>query len=273
MRLLTVQTSSPILLVCVLIFIFSHELASAQGRITFGADSLHLVYFTTDQHNLQPGDGGLAGQGLWQGTTTNFHDGATLLADLYSGTSSTSLVLVKTASFTNSASVGKWTPIFVTLPVGQPAGQTTYFQVQIRDSRDLGYYFGASPIFTAVPGANFANLWTHDSPSFSTWPDGTFIMDTQTGFEGSRGAIEVKLGGQPTPTPHPLLQIGVTGQVVTITWSNAVAGLTYRVQYNSNLTTTNWVSLTPDVYASNTTASKTNTPNPASATFYRVIVP
>src|SRR5437667_5643007 len=137
-REVTTQTASPILLVWLLIFIFSREVASAQGRVTFANDSLHLVYFTTDPNNLMPGDAGLAGQGLWQGTTTNFPGGATLLADLYSGTSSTSLVFVKTASFTNSLAVGRLLPSSsVTLPAGQPAGQTTYFQISIRDSRDV----------------------------------------------------------------------------------------------------------------------------------------
>ena len=138
----------------------------------------YLCYFTTDPNNLMPGDAGMAGQGLWQGTTTNFPGGATLLADLYSGTSSTSLVFVKTASFTNSLAVGRLLPSSsVTLPAGQPAGQTTYFQISIRDSRDVdvgasmaaGHYFGTSPIFTAVPQpVSFANLWTHASPIFST---------------------------------------------------------------------------------------------------------
>ncbi len=80
-----------------------------------------------------------------------------------------------------------------------------------------------------------------------------------------------------TPVPSaPALQpqiIAVEGAgtpSVTVTWTNVWIGTNYILQYNTNLSTTNWTSLAP-VMAAGTTASQTdNPPNGAAARFYRV---
>jgi hypothetical protein len=57
---------------------------------------------------------------------------------------------------------------------------------------------------------------------------------------------------------------------VVITWS-AVSNGSYRVQYQSDLNTTNWTDLSGDVTASGSTAAKTDILT-ATNRFYRVQV-
>src|SRR5882762_4996049 len=131
--------------------------AFAQGRITFGNDSLHLVYFTTDTSKLMGADAALAGQGPTSVGTTS---GRTLVADLFAGTSSSSLALVQTTSF--QATPGRWVNANTVLPAGIPGGVPQFFQVQVRDSAAASataaslaqnQYYGFSIIFTAVPNS------------------------------------------------------------------------------------------------------------------------
>jgi len=71
--------------------------ALAQGKVAFKNDSLHLAYFDPDPAKLRPQDAALAGQGP---QSTVQPTGVTLVADLYAGTSSSSLALVSTTTFT-----------------------------------------------------------------------------------------------------------------------------------------------------------------------------
>jgi hypothetical protein len=61
-----------------------------------------------------------------------------------------------------------------------------------------------------------------------------------------------------------------TGNVM-ITWS-AASNSTYRVQYKNNLSSANWIDLTPDVTATGSTASYTDHPGAVSQRYYRVVL-
>ncbi|MGH9646267.1 MAG: hypothetical protein ACRD4E_05555, partial [Bryobacteraceae bacterium] len=58
--------------------------------------------------------------------------------------------------------------------------------------------------------------------------------------------------------PQPVITalMRPTNGIIAITWSS-VAGRTYRLQYNDDLTTTNWNDLLPDVTTTASTASAT----------------
>ena len=77
----------------------------------------------------------------------------------------------------------------------------------------------------------------------------------------------------PTPSlvPQPSIVLVVTNGAARLMWS-AVSGVTYRVQYKTNLGDAAWLDLPPDVVASGATASKTNQPL-VSRRFYRILVP
>jgi len=57
----------------------------------------------------------------------------------------------------------------------------------------------------------------------------------------------------------------------SLTWSS-VAGNTYRVQFNDDLTTTNWNAVSPDVLATDSTTAVTNLPASSTHRFYRVLL-
>ena len=73
-----------------------------------------------------------------------------------------------------------------------------------------------------------------------------------------------------TVVSRPVLQsIVLSNDVVTITWS-AIAGQIYRVQFNEDLSATAWTDLPPDVMATGSVASKSDTVDSAIQRFYRV---
>ena len=69
----------------------------------------------------------------------------------------------------------------------------------------------------------------------------------------------------------PVLQAAsAAGNKVQLTWS-AVKGVTYRVQYRSQLNAGTWSDLLPVVTATGTTASTTDSIDSMGQRFYRVV--
>ncbi len=75
--------------------------------------------------------------------------------------------------------------------------------------------------------------------------------------------------------PAPVLStplVNLAGNSLTLTWSCS-AGLTYRVQYKTNLTDATWQNLAGDITATNTTASKIDSSlGLAAQRFYRILL-
>ena len=72
--------------------------------------------------------------------------------------------------------------------------------------------------------------------------------------------------------PPPALQpLQFANGAAQLTWS-AIAGQTYRVQYKSNLAVTNWTDRQPDIAATGSTVSVTDTIGSAPQRFYRILV-
>ena len=70
------------------------------------------------------------------------------------------------------------------------------------------------------------------------------------------------------PAPQ-ISSIIATNGTVSLTWPS-YAGKTYRVQYKNDLSASNWTSLTPDIMAVSSTASKSDVPG-ISQRFYRLV--
>jgi hypothetical protein len=70
--------------------------------------------------------------------------------------------------------------------------------------------------------------------------------------------------------PAPVMgSIHVTNGTTTVSWS-AVAGHTYRLQFQATSSATNWSDVQPDILAAGATASETNAVSSSGTRFYRV---
>jgi hypothetical protein len=66
-----------------------------------------------------------------------------------------------------------------------------------------------------------------------------------------------------------IASMGLTNGTVIITWTS-FPGATYRVQYNDNLSDTNWNDVSPDVMATGSTTTQTNLLGDVPQRYYRV---
>jgi len=200
--------------------------AFAQGRLSFQNDSLHLVYFD------QTVGGSLGGAAVLSGAAGQ----PSLLADLYVGTSSSSLSLITSTTF-SSLSQGKWNSLTVVLPAGYPGGSQVFVVAQIHDAgtskatltpadlqnaRGLGgsegfSFIGLTPEFTFIPGTSQFTpppLWNTGSlggGGSSTWPAGSYPMDF-VGVPGSMGSIGVV--AVPEPASFALAGLGAAAMLI-----------------------------------------------------------
>ena len=68
--------------------------------------------------------------------------------------------------------------------------------------------------------------------------------------------------------PPTIQSITITNNTATLIWS-AVTGHTYRLLYNIDLGT-NWIAIPPDILATNSSVTTTDSISAASTRFYRV---
>jgi hypothetical protein len=74
------------------------------------------------------------------------------------------------------------------------------------------------------------------------------------------------------PASAPIIQtVDVAGGFIALTWTSVPARF-YRLEYNENLGTTNWVSVPPDVQATETTTTAINAVGASPQRFYRILV-
>ena len=100
---------------------------------------------------------------------------------------------------------------------------------------------------------------------FFTGDDGNFYGTAYSG-----GALEGGTVFRLVRTPHVASAI-TSNNAVTLTWSSFTNG-TYRVEHKPSATATNWTPLAPDVTATNTVCSYTDTPPGGEERYYRVLL-
>jgi hypothetical protein len=71
--------------------------------------------------------------------------------------------------------------------------------------------------------------------------------------------------------PFMITSISASSGIARVTW-NSVAGQIYRLQYRDTLNTTNWQDVLPDVVATDSTTTASNTLGSATQRFYRVML-
>ena len=129
--------------------------------------------------------------------------------------------------------------------------------------------------YSLDPGAPPAASIGSANGIFSWAPDSTYA-NTTNGI-----TVRVMDNGAPPLSDAQTFDVAVvplvfepvilSNNVLTLSWSS-ISGLTYRVQYTTNLSGSNWTTLPPDVTATGDTASTTDTTQPDMQRFYRVFV-
>jgi hypothetical protein len=141
--------------------------AFAQGKVRFENDSLHLVYLTTDTSRPASGNAMLAGVLPQLGGTTL--SGVKLVADLFAGTSSTSLRFQQSTTF-SATTFGTINSISVIL--GIIGAETQCFQAQIRDQLRRLPVTLRPTVITTGSRTSSQLVWRgrapHTPPSFNT---------------------------------------------------------------------------------------------------------
>jgi len=123
-----------------------------------------------------------------------------------------------------------------------------------------------------INATNGVLLWTPDN-SFANTTNTITVMvtDDNPWAVNTQHLSDAKSFSVIVAPPPAISAAAMSNDMLTLTWS-AISGQTYRLQYNTSLGDTNWVDLSPDVTASDTTASQSESVLPDAQRFYRVLV-
>jgi hypothetical protein len=191
-------------LLAILIISLASLTAFAQGKISFGNDSLHLVYYNPAVFGAP-----LGGTPVDAGTMP-----VPLAVDLYLGTASSSLSLTSTTLYSGTPP-GTWPATSVAVPLF-PGGTTLFVKIQVRDFTqpaealwtpsfvppEIYWGFSVEFPFTLGSGVIYPSIVAPPNPP---WPIGDFLIGDFP-FGGARGAIP--FGYIPEPSAIALAGLG-----------------------------------------------------------------
>lgn len=134
--------------------------ARAQGKITLGNDSLHLIYDNNSTPVPQAGGWSALTMQLWGGTSAL--------------TMSLQTTIVGDAIGNSGLPDGRIQNRNITL-AGVPGGATAFLQLRFFRPDSPQIY---SPVFTMTTGSSIAfnSIVNHGAPSFSTWEDAPLYL-------------------------------------------------------------------------------------------------
>lgn len=124
-----------------------------------------------------------------------------------------------------------------------------------------------APASASIDSGTGVFAWTPDS-SYANTTNAITVRATDNGVPPLSAAQSFNV----TVMPLVFQPVSLSNGVLTISWGS-ISGLTYRVQYTTNLTGSNWIDLPPDVTANDITASTIDFTSTDAQRFYRVIVP
>jgi len=149
----------------------------AQGKINMVNDAAHLVQFGS-AGVLKGADAALAGTAATSAATPS---GATLLVDLWGGTTAGSMTLQQTTTLGIGPSAGFFGPRTFT-SANLPGAAQAFMQVKVREvgfttaelAQTGGGYYGFSPVFTFNPSSTIAfnSIVVAGGTALSTWAAG-----------------------------------------------------------------------------------------------------
>ena len=136
----------------------------------------------------------------------------------------------------------------------------------------LAYTIFPGPAGADINSTNGVFVWTPDGSFANTTNAVTIVVtDDNPAAVNEEHLSDAKSFNIVVVSPPAINNAFVSNDMLTITWSS-ISGQTYRVQYNTVLGDTNWIDLPPDVTATDTTASQTDSILSDAQRFYRVMV-
>jgi VCBS repeat-containing protein len=133
-------------------------------------------------------------------------------------------------------------------------------------------YSLVNPPSGAAIDSNGVITWTPSASQASTTNlITTIVTDNGVPPLSATNNFNVIVGTNNTPNQPVIQSLTISNTTATIIWSS-IAGQTYRLQYNADLNTTNWVDVVPDIPATNTTVTATDTIDINTPRYYRVQV-
>ncbi len=135
------------------------------------------------------------------------------------------------------------------------------------DGNALAFSLDAgAPGTASIDPASGIFMWTPDG-SFANTTNDITVRVTDDGVPPLSDAQSFAV----TVVPLNFQTTTLSNGVLTISWGS-ISGLTYRVQYKTNLLDTNWSDLVPDVIATGSASSITDSIDADAQRFYRVLV-
>jgi hypothetical protein len=119
---------------------------------------------------------------------------------------------------------------------------------------------GPSPQFVGLPPVT--NTFTTIVTDLNPWAINASSLSATNSF-----MVVV----QPLAPPPTILSLSLSNGLATLTWT-ASAGRSYRLQYTESLPATNWLAISPDITASDSTATASDAVGSSSQRFYRVLL-
>jgi hypothetical protein len=109
-----------------------------------------------------------------------------------------------------------------------------------------------------LSGGISADIWT-DTRGYQMYFDNV----TVTSLSGTQAQVV-------TSAPPQIQSIVLTNGYAAVTWT-ASPGSTYRLQFNNDLNTAEWIDVQPDIVADGPTATASDKAGTATQRYYRVV--
>ncbi|HWX18269.1 MAG TPA: Ig-like domain-containing protein [Candidatus Binatia bacterium] len=137
--------------------------------------------------------------------------------------------------------------------------------------------YGTNLTSVAVTAPANGSLTLNTSGGFNYTPAVNFFGTDAFIYQANDGPVNLGTAWARITVVSPLLNppvvssISVSNGMAVLTW-NAVAGHTYRLQYEASLSNSSWIDLLPDTTATGPTITATNVLNGSTQRFYRVVL-
>ncbi len=132
---------------------------------------------------------------------------------------------------------------------------------------------GYGTVFKISTNGAFSSLYSFTGTNDGALPEASLVQGADGSFYGTTsGGGQAGLGTVFRLTILPEFQaVALTNGALNLTWS-VEAGGTYQLQYNSNLSSSNWVNVDGAVVATGATLSATDSVTNGPQRFYRVML-